>query len=366
MSLQTIGRLAVALALFALPGSARASTSASLYASDSGVSLGFEYFEDDLEPYGRWIDTPAYGTCWVPAHAPHGWRPYWDGHWTYTDCGWSWVSNEPWGWATYHYGRWFHDPYHGWMWMPGSVWAPSWVAWHCGDGYVGWAPLPPAAHWNVSIGLRFGGVDRIPSRDWCYVEQRNFTHSKIKYKIVDRSHNDRIHRRTHDTTRFESWNGRPKNVGLEVAQVNDWGGGKVKKFHAVDAGSSRKGRAERVRGNSVEYFRPDVSRAAKFRGEDRQVKRPIESVDRQLTKRSSRPAERELVKSRDTRAPRGGREIAMSREVRERRTPPRRESAQRVEERRTAPSKGKSAQRSENRKEAPSKSKGKSAKPRGK
>ena len=31
----------------------------------------------------------------------------------------------------------------GWVWVPGTVWAPSWCEWRVDDGFTGWAPLPP-------------------------------------------------------------------------------------------------------------------------------------------------------------------------------------------------------------------------------
>ena len=63
----------------------------------------------------------------------------------WTDCGWYWVSDEQWGWATYHYGRWAYDSYYGWVWVPDTEWGPSWVSWREGGEYVGWAPLPPGS-----------------------------------------------------------------------------------------------------------------------------------------------------------------------------------------------------------------------------
>jgi len=33
-------------------------------------------------------------------------RRYSNGRWQRTDAGWYWSSEEPWAWATYHYGRW--------------------------------------------------------------------------------------------------------------------------------------------------------------------------------------------------------------------------------------------------------------------
>ena len=71
------------------------------------------------------------------------WRPYADGYWAYTDVGWTWVSYEDFGWATYHYGRWTDLADYGWVWVPGYEWGPAWVSWRTGGDYVGWAPLPP-------------------------------------------------------------------------------------------------------------------------------------------------------------------------------------------------------------------------------
>src|SRR2546429_2750366 len=85
------------------------------------------------------------GRCWRPGRVDAGWRPYCDGHWQRTDAGCYWASDEPWGWATYHYGRWDRSVEFGWIWVPHTQWAPAWVSWRQGAGYVGWAPLPPSA-----------------------------------------------------------------------------------------------------------------------------------------------------------------------------------------------------------------------------
>ena len=44
----------------------------------------------------------------------------------------------------------------GWIWYPGTRWAPAWVDWRCSDRYYGWAPLPPAATFDVLAGGRYG------------------------------------------------------------------------------------------------------------------------------------------------------------------------------------------------------------------
>jgi hypothetical protein len=89
----------------------------------------YSMFYDRLAPYGRWMDVNGYGYCWRPTLTEsQGWRPYVDGCWVWSTLGWTWQSNEPFGWATYHYGRWVNLSRHGWVWVPGSDWAPAWVA----------------------------------------------------------------------------------------------------------------------------------------------------------------------------------------------------------------------------------------------
>src|SRR5262249_12000084 len=100
-----------------------------------------------------------------------GWAPYGNGCWPPTDWGGYWVSDEPWGWATYHYGRWDWHARFGWIWVPQTQWAPAWVCWREGGGYVGWAPLRP----SVSIGVSLGAVDYEPafaSHAFVFVERR--------------------------------------------------------------------------------------------------------------------------------------------------------------------------------------------------
>jgi len=109
-----------------------------------------DFFYTALDPHGEWVRLDRYGFAFRPqaARDPH-WRPYTAGGWVYTDYGWTWRSDEPFGWATYHYGRWARVPRLGWVWVPGSEWGPAWVSWRRSDDYVGWAPLPPDA-WSSS------------------------------------------------------------------------------------------------------------------------------------------------------------------------------------------------------------------------
>lgn len=103
----------------------------------------YSLFYESLALYGSWLEVAGYGYCWQPTVSMAGWRPYWDGCWVWSEFGWAWQSNEPFGWLTYHYGRWVELSQYGWVWVPGSEWAPGWVAWRQSPDWVGWAPLPP-------------------------------------------------------------------------------------------------------------------------------------------------------------------------------------------------------------------------------
>src|ERR1043166_8830309 len=133
-------------------------------------------FYEPLTPHGEWVVVGSYGRCWRPARVEVGWRPYCNGSWQRCDAGWYWLSEEPWGWATYHYGRWDMNAEFGWFWVPQTVWAPAWVSWHEGGGYIGWAPLAPSGRVDV----------RIISPRVVFVEQRRFLEPvRLKTVIVN-------------------------------------------------------------------------------------------------------------------------------------------------------------------------------------
>ena len=127
------------------------------------TDVNFDYFHNQLAPFGTWVQVPGYGLCWRPdaaLAANPDWRPYYDmGQWVYTDNGWFWQSDYTWGDIPFHYGNWISDPAFGWLWVPGYTWGPAWVFWRQAeaDGDIGWAPLPPGAVF-VDGGWLFHGV----------------------------------------------------------------------------------------------------------------------------------------------------------------------------------------------------------------
>ena len=145
--------LAFAPRAWAAPGEA-------VLAPSSSAKYG--HFDDVLERHGQWLEVAKHRRAWRPSGVEEGWRPYLHGSWTFTEDGWFWVTDEPWGAVTYHYGRWSFDGAYGWVWFPGRTWAPAWVAWRWDAEVVGWAPLPPDgrpgwAFWTFVPAARFVG-----------------------------------------------------------------------------------------------------------------------------------------------------------------------------------------------------------------
>src|SRR5215208_4615128 len=112
-------------------------------AAQANFNINFDFFYNELSPYGEWNYHPRWGDVWRPTRAGRDFRPFYRGYWVETEYGSTWEAEEPFGDLTSHYGRWVYDPYDGWLWVPGYTWAPAWVAWR-GDGRnIGWFPLPP-------------------------------------------------------------------------------------------------------------------------------------------------------------------------------------------------------------------------------
>lgn len=99
-----------------------------------------------------------------------------------TEYGWTWVSDYPWGWAPFHYGRWDLDNSYGWFWVPGNEWGPSWVTWRSGNGYYGWTPMRPGMSTNPSYGNNYDDLDR-----WYFVREMDLGRSDMHRYYANRS-----------------------------------------------------------------------------------------------------------------------------------------------------------------------------------
>ena len=173
---------------------------------------------DDLDEYGSWRNTPDYGDVWVPSRVDAGWAPYRNGHWIWVaPWGWTWVEDEPWGYAPFHYGRWvYYNNY--WGWAPGPVWvrpyyAPALVAWFGGpawgvsvsfggeNGY-GWCPLGFGEPYIPWYGVSRG-----------YFNTVNITNTRITNVNITNVYNNTYHHgRQGDGRGGNGWQGHYANM----------------------------------------------------------------------------------------------------------------------------------------------------------
>jgi hypothetical protein len=179
-------------------------------------SVSITYFHQELAPYGRWVYASGYGEVWYPTAVRAGWAPYVDGEWIYTDCGWTWVSYDPFG-DPFHYGTWvWLDPY-GWCWEPGYVWAPAWVTWAWTDGYIGWAPLPPT--FAITASGYSGGAVTVAQNRYVFVPINRFAGTNVSTVRVASTQNSTILARAQRATRFSVAGGVVHTGGPPTALV---------------------------------------------------------------------------------------------------------------------------------------------------
>ena len=124
---------------------------------------------DDLPPvvadfasrsgdWGSWISSDVYGSVWRPRDNDRaGWRPYLEGQWAPLQGDLFWVADEPWGWVPYHLGYWTRLQRHGWVWVPGSWFAPAWVRWAPGPFLASWRPLDVWDFYGDDLGYPWYG-----------------------------------------------------------------------------------------------------------------------------------------------------------------------------------------------------------------
>ncbi len=215
---------------------------------DQQQTITYQQFYNDLSPYGDWINYDNYGYVWVPYQA--NFRPYYsNGHWVYTNYGWTWVSNYNWGWAPFHYGRWIDDMRFGWMWIPGYEWAPAWVTWRGGGDYYGWAPLGPGMDVHINAGS-------IPYTNWTFVPRHFINSPRINNYYVNQSRNVII---INNTRIINDQNSGPRranyNSGPPVREVEQTTGTRIRRYNLV---TSNKPEPTQVSNSSVRVFRPAV------------------------------------------------------------------------------------------------------------
>lgn len=184
-----------------------------IYGGDYG------FFYSNLAPYGAWIQLDYNTVVWSPRIYERNWAPYTDGRWVWTPDGWYWDSYEPFGYITYHYGRWYYDDYYGWLWVPDYQWAPAWVEWRYDNAYIGWSPLPPYAAFSINIGIHFTSAYHSPYTHWHFVNYNYFCDPYVSKYYVNTKVKYRIFSKTKYRTDYGFSNGRVVNRGVDVDYI---------------------------------------------------------------------------------------------------------------------------------------------------
>jgi hypothetical protein len=228
-----------------------------IYENDSVFTI--ETYKDELSTEGEWISvTPAEidpegvttsdggfdseintQYVWRPRNVSPDWSPYTNGYWSYTNCGWMWVSYYSWGWRPYHYGRWWWSSYYGWVWSPGFVWAPAWVVWMYNDGYCGWYPISPRVRWHYDHGYRCHYM-RYRVRHWNFCNKRDFANPlNPPIVIVDPMYNGGIIKTSKYDGEISLTNVGIKTGGPNVNDVEQAGGKTITKKDVTKYNNAR-------------------------------------------------------------------------------------------------------------------------------
>jgi hypothetical protein len=227
--------------------------------SPSQPGVSFEVFYSSLGSHGEWISCDAGVYAWRPAGVAVDWRPYYQGQWCWTDDGWYWTSDEPWAWATYHYGRWYCDDSYGWVWIPGYDWAPAWVEWRYGGGCVGWAPLSPYAVFDMSFGIHYGSYWITPYFWWSFVDCRHIGNPYVNHYVYGSEYNTRYIGRTRSAGSVRQSGGRVVTRGPDRDYVEQRGNIHLEKTEIRDVADHPVDRLVRDGGRErVEVYRPKI------------------------------------------------------------------------------------------------------------
>jgi len=236
--------------------------------------VSVDFFYNNLSG-GSWVEVDNYGYCWQPDIAVNdpSWRPYADGYWAYTDEGWTWVSYEDFGWATYHYGRWVRLADYGWVWRPGYEWGPAWVSWRFGGGYAGWAPLPPETEVVYESRPLTGQLDvefDIGPGYYNFVDVRYMGEPVLRSRIVNVNQNVTYINQTVNVTNITYKNKTVYNYGPDLTVVNQYSSRPIQKLklerqaNVEFSVAAKSGGLNKVQGNALVVSAPvKMTRPAK-------------------------------------------------------------------------------------------------------
>jgi hypothetical protein len=221
------------------------------------VGIGFNYFYSSLSPHGRWIEIDDGLVVWKPRMNNRHWQPYSQGTWVWTNDGWYWDSYEPFGYVVYHYGRWHYDNYYGWIWVPDYQWAPAWVEWRYDDDYIGWAPLPPYAVFNIHSGIHYSVNFSFPYNHWNFIRYKHFGHKNAYNYYEEQQYKERIFGGTKTRNDYGYERDRVINRGVDFRTVQERGARNLQQRELVRSNTEATDRNSIIKtGNRIEILTP--------------------------------------------------------------------------------------------------------------
>ncbi len=258
-------------------------------APPQGVGVSFGVFYSSLDSYGEWIQLEPEYYVWRPFRTGPSWRPYYNGNWEWTPDGWYWVSDEPWAWAVYHYGRWYYDDDYGWVWAPGYDWAPAWVEWRYSGDVIGWAPLGPYAVFRTGFGIHYYHSWITPNSYWCFVGTRYMGGPSMYRHIYDVRYNHRYLGTTRSVDGVGYEHNRIINRGPDRRFIEQRSGVRIRESRIVDVRDRGQQRVVRQGDqNEIRAYRPraderipgsDAVRPGRVREAERKPALELRSTD---------------------------------------------------------------------------------------
>jgi hypothetical protein len=245
----------------------------------ASVQISFGVFYNSLGHHGEWMSIDRGVYAWRPTGVDARWRPYLYGYWVWTVDGWYWVSDEPWSWAVYHYGRWHYDEEYGWLWIPGYEWAPAWVEWRYGGDHIGWAPLGPYAIFSIHVGIHYSRRWITPYHYWSFVHCQYLAHHNIHHYVYRPETNQRYVRNTRRIGNVRYSNGRVITPGPEREYVERRGKVRIERVELVDATERTRDRVQRSEdGSRLEVYRPRVDEKFAERERPERIRKPEKEI----------------------------------------------------------------------------------------
>ena len=242
--------LAVAVATGACAVGGYVPQAPSMPAARAALRPEHRLFYDALIDYGDWVLIEPYGFMFRPRVDFATFQPYGDGFWAPSDpWGWVWISAEPFGWATYHYGTWTWDRFQGWVWIPGVDCGPAWVSWLLSDRYAGWAPLGPSGGRSPRDAYLFAPIERLVATD---IRAHAVTRAGLGPAAGSARPLDNVVER--DGVRY--------NFGPDFADVERLRGGALPKVKIEDALGPGTGRRKEARADTTPAFQIEAAREA--------------------------------------------------------------------------------------------------------